>query len=59
MRYISVAYNKMDKFFPTEKLFYTGNPVRRSITIKIETDKARESLSIDKERMVITVLGEA
>ena len=57
VRYISVAYNKMDKFFPTEKLFYTGNPVRRSITIKIETDKAKESLSIDKERMVITVLG--
>ena len=57
VRYVSVAYNKMDKFFPTEKLFYTGNPVRRSITIKIEADKAKESLSIDKERMVITVLG--
>ena len=57
VRYISVAYNKMDKFFPTEKLFYTGNPVRKSITMKIETDKARESLSIEKKRMVITVLG--
>ena len=36
VKYISVGYNKMDKFFPAEKLFYTGNPVRKSIT-KIRT----------------------
>jgi len=57
VKYISVGYNKMDKFFPSEKLFYTGNPVRRSITNKIDIDKAKESLNIDKTRMVLTVLG--
>ncbi len=57
VKYISVGYNKMDKFFPSEKLFYTGNPVRKSITNKIDIDKAKESLNIDKTRMVLTVLG--
>ena len=57
VKYISVGYNKMDKFFPAEKLFYTGNPVRKSITNKIDIDKAKESLNIDKTRMVLTVLG--
>ncbi len=57
VKYISVGYNKMDKFFPAEKLFYTGNPVRKSITNKIDIDKAKEYLNIDKTRMVLTVLG--
>ena len=47
----------MDKFFPQQKLFYTGNPVRKSITNKIDAGKAKESLDIDKSRMVVTVLG--
>ena len=57
VKYICVAYNKMDKFFPEQKLFYTGNPVRKSITNKIDAGKAKESLDIDKSRMVVTVLG--
>ena len=57
VKYICVAYNKMDKFFPQQKLFYTGNPVRKSITNKIDAGKAKESLDIDKSRMVVTVLG--
>ncbi len=57
VKYISVAYNKMDKFFPPEKLFYSGNPVRKSITNKIDMDKAKESLNIDNSKMVLTVLG--
>jgi len=44
VKYISVAYNNMDRFFPTEKLLYTGNPVRKSITNKIDIDKAKELL---------------
>ena len=57
VKYISVGYNKMDNFFPQKKLFYTGNPVRKSITNKIDIDKAKESLNIDKSKMVLTVLG--
>ena len=57
VKYISVAYNNMDRFFPIEKLFYTGNPVRKSITNKIEVDKAKESLGIDNSKLVLTVLG--
>ncbi|HJN79224.1 MAG TPA: undecaprenyldiphospho-muramoylpentapeptide beta-N-acetylglucosaminyltransferase [Flavobacteriaceae bacterium] len=57
VKYISVAYNNMDRFFPIEKLFYTGNPVRKSITNKIDIDKAKESLGIDKSKLVLTVLG--
>jgi len=57
VKYISVAYNNMDRFFPIEKLFYTGNPVRKSITNKIDIYKAKESLGIDKSKLVLTVLG--
>ena len=57
VKYISVSYNKMERFFPSEKLFYTGNPVRKSITNKIDIDEAKKSLNIDNSRMVLTVLG--
>jgi UDP-N-acetylglucosamine--N-acetylmuramyl-(pentapeptide) pyrophosphoryl-undecaprenol N-acetylglucosamine transferase len=30
-RKICVAYQEMEKFFPTEKIVFTGNPVRRDI----------------------------
>ena len=33
--YISVAYEKMDKYFPDNKIYLTGNPIRESITKNI------------------------
>ena len=29
--YISVAYDKMEKYFPSKKIYKTGNPIRESI----------------------------
>ncbi len=55
---ICVAYPQMEKFFPKEKIKYTGNPVRKDI---LDTDKKREvalkHFGLSAERPVLLVLG--
>lgn len=55
---ICVAYKGMEKYFPAEKIVFTGNPVRRSIlqcsTLRME---ALEHFDLTGERPVILVLG--
>lgn len=55
---ICVAYEGMDKFFPSEKIVKTGNPVRSSL-IKI-TKNDREAYAffdLDTEKKTLLVLG--
>ena len=55
---ICVAYDKMDRFFPSEKIVYTGNPVRSGLLVN--SDKREEAVKYfgtDPGKPVILVLG--
>lgn len=57
---ICVAYEGMDRFFPAEKLFLTGNPIRKEIEREALPSKveASERLAIEtQDRPVIVVVG--
>lgn len=55
---ICVAYDKMQRFFPSEKIVFTGNPIRGSIKDN-STDKteAIKSFKLNPERDTLLVLG--
>ncbi|WP_291779235.1 undecaprenyldiphospho-muramoylpentapeptide beta-N-acetylglucosaminyltransferase [Cecembia sp.] len=55
---ICVAYLGMDKFFPKEKIQYTGNPVRKDILdLSGKKEKAWAHFDLDADRKTILVLG--
>jgi len=55
---ICVAYEKMEKFFPQEKIVLTGNPVRQDITVlKGKREQAIEMFKLDKNKKTILVVG--
>jgi len=51
---ICVAYNNMDRFFPADKIIYTGNPVRKDI-LEFKTKK-QEGLDYFKLKEGVPVL---
>ncbi|MFN3395301.1 MAG: undecaprenyldiphospho-muramoylpentapeptide beta-N-acetylglucosaminyltransferase [Thermodesulfovibrionales bacterium] len=53
---ICVTYHESLSFFPKEKTYITGNPVRQGI-IRGERDKAYELFSLDRNRFTILVFG--
>ena len=55
--YISVAYDKMEKYFPSKKIYKTGNPIRESIRSNKNSVNQRKKLNIKDSMTVITVLG--
>jgi len=55
--YISVAYDKMEKYFPSKKIYKTGNPIRESIRSNKNLVNLRKKLNIKDSMKVITVLG--
>jgi UDP-N-acetylglucosamine--N-acetylmuramyl-(pentapeptide) pyrophosphoryl-undecaprenol N-acetylglucosamine transferase len=55
--YISVAYDKMEKYFPSKKIYITGNPIRESIRSNKNLVNHRKKLNIKDNMTVITVLG--
>ncbi len=55
---ICVAYEGLDKFFPSEKLIVTGNPVRADILdIKSKYTEGVNYFGLDKNKKTIAVLG--
>jgi len=55
---ICVAYDGMDKYFPSEKIIKTGNPVRQNFdNLKSLQDEALSFFNLKKEFPVILVLG--
>lgn len=55
---ICVAYPGMDQWFPTEKIVFTGNPVRTDLRIpETQMSKARACFNVDSNRPVILVFG--
>jgi len=59
-RKICVAYEGMEKYFPSKKIILTGNPVRRKIRDlgqAVDHTAAREAFQLDSSSKVLLVLG--
>jgi UDP-N-acetylglucosamine--N-acetylmuramyl-(pentapeptide) pyrophosphoryl-undecaprenol N-acetylglucosamine transferase len=55
---ICVAYPEMERFFPKNKIHYTGNPVRKDILfLEGKKEQAFLHFGLERERPVILVLG--
>lgn len=55
---ICVAYDNMEKFFPTDKIIKTGNPIRQEIeNLNLKTPEARNFFRLDPEKKLILVIG--
>ncbi len=54
---ICVAYPGMERFFPSEKIVMTGNPVRQDIMTKVERSEAVKHFGLDSSKKTILVVG--
>jgi UDP-N-acetylglucosamine--N-acetylmuramyl-(pentapeptide) pyrophosphoryl-undecaprenol N-acetylglucosamine transferase len=55
---ICVAYDNMEKYFPAEKIFFTGNPIRKEVVqIKGKREEALEFFGLSADKPVVLVVG--
>ena len=54
---IAVAYPKMEKFFPKDKIIFTGNPIRKEIFNNIDKKEAKLYFDLDVNYPVIGITG--
>jgi UDP-N-acetylglucosamine--N-acetylmuramyl-(pentapeptide) pyrophosphoryl-undecaprenol N-acetylglucosamine transferase len=55
---ICVAYDGMERFFPSEKIVKTGNPVRKEvINIEGKRDEAFTFFGLEKNRKTLLIVG--
>lgn len=55
---ICVAYEGLDRFFPSDKIILTGNPVRQNILQNnISKADARKAFQLDPEKKTILIIG--
>jgi UDP-N-acetylglucosamine--N-acetylmuramyl-(pentapeptide) pyrophosphoryl-undecaprenol N-acetylglucosamine transferase len=55
---ICVAYDGMDRFFPMDKILFTGNPVRKDILDnKIHQQEALKTLGLDQNKKTLLIFG--
>ncbi len=55
---ICVAYPEMEKTFPAEKIVFTGNPVRASITgLKLTKEEGAAHFGFDANRPIVLLVG--
>ena len=55
---ICVAYDKMEKFFPKERIIKTGNPIRKEvIQIEGKKEKAAKHFGLDANKKTILFVG--
>lgn len=55
---VCVAHEEMERFFPSQKIKITGNPLRKNLlSEQIETSKARVQMGLDASRTTLLVLG--
>lgn len=55
---ICVAYEKMDRYFPADKIVLTGNPIRKDLFVK-EEEKAQayKHFELDSSKRTILIIG--
>lgn len=55
---ICVAYENMERYFPGDKLIYTGNPVRKDILdVSSKRAQAYQHFGLDPQKKTILVVG--
>lgn len=55
---ICVAYDGMERFFPKEKLVFTGNPVRQDIrNLEGKRPRGQEMFGLDPSKKTLLVIG--
>lgn len=55
---VCVAYDKMDKFFPSEKISITGNPVRAAIAhSKVSRAEGLAAFNLEADKKTILIVG--
>ena len=55
---VCVAYDGMERFFPKDKIIFTGNPVRKDILDqKIDRKKANVQFGLDPKNKTVLVFG--
>lgn len=56
---ICVAYDNMDKFFPKEKILFTGNPIRKEITPPTlsQREEGFRHFELDPQKPTLLIVG--
>lgn len=55
---ICVAYDKMERFFPAQKIVFTGNPIRRNlIEGQKNIEEARKFFQLEENKPVLLIVG--
>ena len=55
---ICVAYEKMERFFPEDKIVFTGNPIRKGLeAIALKSPEAKEYFNLVADQQVILIVG--
>jgi len=54
---ICTAYDGMERFFPSDKIIKTGNPVRQDIILQINKSEALAHFDLKEEKKVVLVIG--
>ena len=54
---ICVAYDHLDQWFPTEKIHFTGNPLRANIKLNGTREEAAAYFSLNAEKPVALLVG--
>jgi UDP-N-acetylglucosamine--N-acetylmuramyl-(pentapeptide) pyrophosphoryl-undecaprenol N-acetylglucosamine transferase len=55
---ICVAYPNMEKYFPKDKIVFTGNPIRRDVLqLSGNSLEAKSKLNLAKQKKVLLVIG--
>ncbi|APZ44952.1 undecaprenyldiphospho-muramoylpentapeptide beta-N-acetylglucosaminyltransferase [Polaribacter reichenbachii] len=55
---ICVAYNNLERFFSSDKIVKTGNPVRQDLlNIYTKVEEAKQFFKLDKTKKTVLVLG--
>lgn len=55
---ICVAYNNLERFFPSQKLIKTGNPVRQDLLlIHNKVNQAKKYFNLEEKQKTVLILG--
>jgi UDP-N-acetylglucosamine--N-acetylmuramyl-(pentapeptide) pyrophosphoryl-undecaprenol N-acetylglucosamine transferase len=57
VKVICVAYDRMERYFPKEKIVITGNPVRQSLIESVDKPAALDYFKLKKKDKVILIVG--
>ncbi len=55
---ICVAYDKMERYFPADKIVFTGNPVRENLVQNLKNRKeALEFFGLNEKEKIVLIIG--